>query len=297
MKLTVNEVIVTPVLGSVTLEKHRGEAAYTLTATLWTAAADTYFQQLSLAVGDVVRLFDDGGTERFVGSIHRIDRTPERVVITAFDRGIYLARNALRGVFAGTGEEICRTVAARLAIDVDSVDADESYKTLIAATGKTAFSLLCAAAGEGRDVLVEGESLVVRRSSDDVLQLAAEQILEVSASVDIRDMVNRCTVVDYRGRVLADAVNAADFMKYGMFRAVRERTDKDAAAQAAAALKGRHTAATAVLLGDLKYSCGAKARGQQPKWGLDGLYRIDAVSHCWENGMFTTELTLEGVDA
>ena len=59
MKLTVNGLAVSPVLGAVRLEKSREDAAASLTAVLWTAPADTYFQKLSLAVGDVVRLVDD----------------------------------------------------------------------------------------------------------------------------------------------------------------------------------------------------------------------------------------------
>lgn len=296
MKLTVNDVLVNPVLGRAVLEKHRGDAAATLTATIWTAAADAYFLRLSLAVGDVVRLYDDDGTERFAGSIHRIDRTPEQAVITAFDKGIYLARNQLWGVFIGTGEEICRTVAEKLQIDVDSIDADETFKTITAVTGQNAFSVLRTAAGADREITVEEERLVVRKSRDTVFVLPTEQILEVSAAADIRDMVNRCTVVDYKGSPLSIVHNAGDILQYGMFHCVQERRDIDTAGQAAAALQGRRRTAETVLLGNLGYCCGAKVQGRQPEWGLEGMYCISAVFHRWENGLFTTELTLEGED-
>ena len=49
MRLTINGLLVDPVLGAARLEKRRGDASATLTATLWTAAADTYFQKPSLA--------------------------------------------------------------------------------------------------------------------------------------------------------------------------------------------------------------------------------------------------------
>lgn len=95
--------MVMPALESVRLGKTRNEAAACLTATVLIAPADTYFLKLSVAVGDVVRLLDDGGKEIFLGSVHELDRDPEAVTLTAYDRGVYLTRNELYGVYAGTG--------------------------------------------------------------------------------------------------------------------------------------------------------------------------------------------------
>ena len=85
-------------------------------------------------------------------------------------------------------------------------------------------------------------------------------------------------------------------MHYGMFHCVQERWKVDAWEQAAAALRGRSRTAEVALLGNLGYCCGARVQGRQTEWGLMGMYRICAVSHRWENGLFTTELTLEGED-
>ena len=101
MKLLIGQQMVMPALESVRLGKTRNEAAACLTATVLIAPADTYFLKLSVAVGDVVRLLDDGGKEIFLGSVHELDRTPETVTLTAYDRGVYLARNELYGVYAG----------------------------------------------------------------------------------------------------------------------------------------------------------------------------------------------------
>ncbi len=87
MKLLIGQQMVMPALESVRLGKTRNEAAACLTATVLIAPADTYFLKLSVAVGDVVRLLDDGGKEIFLGSVHELDRTPEAVTLTAYDRG------------------------------------------------------------------------------------------------------------------------------------------------------------------------------------------------------------------
>ena len=91
MKLLIGQQMVMPALESVRLGKTRNEAAACLTATVLIAPADTYFLKLSVAVGDVVRLLDDGGKEIFLGSVHELDRTPETVTLTAYDRGTALA--------------------------------------------------------------------------------------------------------------------------------------------------------------------------------------------------------------
>ena len=292
MRLTVNGLLVNPVLGTVRLEKSREDASAILTATLWTAPADTYFQKPSLAVGDVVRLTDDGGEERFLGSVHCLERGPEKVTLTALDRGVYLARNELYGVFCGSGADICRKVAAKLGIPVGSIDADAAPKTIITGAGESAFSVLRKAAGEGREIAIEGGALTVRRCREETLMLAPERVLEVSSTADIRKLVDRCVVVDRKGRPLATAENGGDIAAYGLFQTVLGKSG-DAEEQAQAGLAGRSITAGVTLLGDLGFRVGSRVRGNLPQWGLEGLYTVTAVTHRWEAGLFTTELTLE----
>ena len=293
MRLTVNGLLVNPVLGSARLEKSREDASAVLTAVLWTAPADTYFQKLSLSVGDVVRLTDDGGKERFLGSVPCLKRSPERVTLAAFDRGVYLARNELYGVFCGSGADICRKVAAKLGIPVGSLDADPSRKTIVTGAGESAFSVLRKAVGENREISIEGEALTVRRCREEILTLAPERVLEVSATADIRKLVDRCVVVDRKGRVLSTAENSGDIAAYGTFQTVLGKSG-DASQQAKVALSGRAMTAGVRVLGDLGFRVGSRVQGGLPQWGLEGLFTVTAICHRWEAGAFTTELTLEG---
>ena len=292
MRLTVNGLLVNPVLGTVRLEKSREDASAILTATLWTAPADTYFQKFSLAVGDVVRLTDDGGEERFLGSVHCLEREPEKVTLTAFDRGVYLTRNELYGVFSGSGADICRKAAAKLGIPAGSIDADAARRTIVTRAGESAFSVLRRAVGEGREITIEGEILTVRRFREETFTLAPERVLEFSARADIRKLVDRCVVVDRKGYPLATAENGGDIAAYGLFQTGVGKSG-DADEQAKAALTGRTITAGVTLLGDLRFRVGSRVLGNRPQWGLEGLYTVAAVSHRWEAGLFTTELTLE----
>lgn len=287
--------MVLPALESVRLGKTRSEAAATLTATVLTAPADTYFLKLSVAVGDVVRLLDDGGKEIFLGSVHEIDREPEAVTLTVYDRGIYLTRNELYGVFTGTGKAIAGKIAGELGIPLGTVEDDGLRRTIVTGAGQSAFSILRRAVGEGREIAIRDGTLTVTRRDPIVYVLPVQDILEVTSRASIRSMVNRAVVVGRNGNRLASAQNAGETALYGQFQQVIGK-DGDAGAQAKAALKGRSLSARVTLLGNLAYRCGGTVRVDRPQWGLEGLYTVTAHEHRWEKGLFTTSLSLEGIN-
>lgn len=296
MNLYINGQPVAPALGSVTLQKSRSEAAATLTAVLYTAPADTYFLRLSLAVGDVVRLLNDDGAEVFLGAIHEVERTPHAVLLTAYDPGVYLARNELCGIFCGSGADIVRAVAKKLAVAVGTVEADTKQHTIVSYAGQTAFSLLQQAAGEDREIVLSDGVLSVIKQTAARHAVTADQVLQVAARASLLRMVNKSIITDYRGRTLAEAERTADLAAYGQFQAIRLTDGSGPAAQAQAALADRFLSADVTLLGNLGYRCSDAVVFSCGGLGLDGAYLITAVSHRWEKGLFTTELTLEGTD-
>lgn len=283
-----------PALELVRLGKTRSEAAATLTATVLTAPADTYFLKLSVAVGDPVRLLDDDGKEIFLGSVHEINRTPEAVNLTAYDRGVYLARNELYGVYAGTGKTIAAKIAGELGIPLGSVEDDGLRRTIVTGAGMPAFSILRKAVGEGREISIRDGVLTVTKGGGNAVLLSPERVLEVSSRASIREMVNRAVVVGRNGNRLASARNDQDAALYGQFQQVLGK-DGDPASQAKATLKGRTMSARVTLLGDLSLRCGGTVEVHRPQWGLEGLYTVTAYEHKWERGLFTTSLSLEAI--
>ena len=288
--------MVLPALESVRLGKTRSEVAATLTATVLTAPADTYFLKLSVAVGDPVRLLDDGGKEIFLGSVHEIDRTPDAVTLTAYDRGIYLTRNELYGVYAGTGKAIAGRIAGELGIPLGTVEDDGLRRTIVTGAGQSAFSILRKAVGKGREIAVKDGALTVTKGGGNAVLLPPERVLEVTSRASIRTMVNRAVVVGRNGNRLASAENAGEIAAYGRFQQVLGK-DGDPAEQAKAALQGRVLSARVTLLGNLAYRCGGTVKADRPQWGLEGLYTVTAHEHRWERGLFTTSLSLEAIKA
>lgn len=296
MTLNIGGQDVTIAAKAVTLQKARTEAAATLTAELWTAAGDAWFLKTALAVGDGVVFAGAGGTALFRGAVHQLERTPHSVLVTAYDRGVYLTRNELYGAFYGTGEAIVRQVAARLGIAVGAVDAQSRVQAITARSGDSAFAILRRAAGEDRQIRMDGEALTVTRGSGEAATLGAERFLSVESACGIGEMVNRCVVLKAGGAPLATAENAGDLAAYGQFQSVVTLNGAltQAAQQAQSALRGRTMTAQAVVLGDGALRCGGRVRVERPEWGLSGLYTLTAVAHRWQAGQYTTALTMEG---
>ena len=286
--------MVLPALEAAALSRTRNDAAATLTATVLTAPADTYFLKLSMAVGDPVRLLDDTGKEIFLGSIHQLDRTPDAVTLTAYDRGVYLTENQLCGIFTGTGRDIAGKIAAQLGIPLGTVEDDGARRFLNAGAGQSAFAILKQAAGAGRYISIEDGALTVRKRDAIVYPLAAQDVLEAASRASIVGMVNRAVAVGRNGGVLSGAENSADIAAYGRFQRVLSKNG-DPAAQAKAALKGRTLSARVTRWGNLAYRCGGTVSIQRPGWGLSGAYAVTAHEHRWEQGLFTTSLSLEAV--
>ncbi len=289
MKLYIKDQMVLPVLESLRLGKSRNDAAAVLTASLLLAPADTYFQKLSAALGDPARLLDESGEELFLGSIHQLDREEDRVRLTAYDRGIYLTRNELHGLFCGTGAEIAAQAAEKLGIPLGKVEADGGYQVIVSRAGQSAFSVLRRAVGEGREISVRNGTLTVTAPGGPPVLLAAERVLSVSSRAGLGELVNSCVALGRNGRVLAQTRDAASIAAYGQFQRVRLGET--------AALHGRTMSARVTVLGDLALRCGGTVEaGSGPlfeAWGLAGAYAVAALEHVWEQGLFTTSVSLE----
>lgn len=297
MRLYINQQMVLPVLGRMELRKTRSEAAATLTATLYTAASDTYFQKLSLAVGDVVRLLDDDGREAFLGSIHSLRRIPQQVELTAYDRGIFLTRNELTGVFCGSPAAIVGQVAEELDIPVGSLETENGWKCITARSQMTAFDILRQAVGQKREISVRDGSLQVTKSGWTVYILDSSRVLEAEGEASLQHMVNRAQVVDRAGTVLATASNSGEISRYGRFQAILAKDGTTPAQQAKGALRGCEKGGEVLVLGNLNYRCGCAVELHRPDWGLDGVYAVTGAAHLWEKGLYTTNLTLEWIRA
>ena len=150
--------------------------------------------------------------------------------------------------------------------------------------------------GEGREIAVRDGALTVTKGGGGAVPLPPERVLEVSGRASMGNMVNRAVVTGRNGRVLAAAQNTGDITACGRFQRVMGKSG-DPQAQAKAALRRRSLSARVTVLGDLSLRCGGRVEAHRPQWGLEGVYDITAHEHRWEKGVFTTSLSLEGIEA
>ena len=57
------------------------------------------------------------------------------MTLTAYDRGVYLTRNELYGVYTGTGRQIAGKIAGELGIPLGAVEDDGLYRTIVTGPG------------------------------------------------------------------------------------------------------------------------------------------------------------------
>lgn len=166
--------------------------------------------------------------------------------------------------------------------------------TVLIAPADTYFLKLSVAVG--REIAVRDGALTVTKGGGGAVPLKPERVLEVSGRASMGNMVNRAVVTGRNGRVLATAQNTGDITACGRFQRVMGKSG-DPQAQAKAALRRRSLSARVTVLGDLSLRCGGRVEAHRPQWGLEGVYDITAHEHRWEKGVFTTSLSLEGVEA
>lgn len=292
MRVFAGETDVTARAVAVELERSRADAAATLRVTLWQGARERDLPRLSLALGDAVHLVGEAGQAVFTGAVQTLTRTSERVTLLACDEGLYLTKNELSGVFAGSAEEVCRAVAARLALPVGTLDCPDETRCIVARARRSAFSLLREAAGEAREIAVRGGALHITRTGETSVEIPAGRVLACESTADLRGMVTRCTVLTASGHAAAAAEDAASASRYGERGQIVWKRG-DAREQAARGLRGRRVSGELLVCGDLRLACGVRAVLACPEWGLDGAYPVVAVRHTWRAGRFTSELTWE----
>ena len=198
-------------------------------------------------------------------------------------------------MYAGTGRKIAGKIAGELGVPLGAVEDDGLYRTIVTGPGESAFSILRRAVGEGREIAVRDGALTVTKGGGGAVSLKPERVLEVSGRASMGNMVNRAVVTGRNGRVLAAAQNTGDITACGRFQRVMGKSG-DPQAQARAALRRRSLSARVTVLGDLSLRCGGRVEAHRPQWGLEGVYDITAHEHRWEKGVFTTSLSLEGVE-
>lgn len=282
------------------------QAARHFNFTVVNSPTDFYLPKLQVATGNMIRLYDENGTERYRGYAFCAERkrSSQSIDVTTYDGLTYFARNKATYNFKSmTPEAISARLCSDFGVPVGAlastgIPISQIYK------GQALYDILMkaytiAAQQNGKKYMVtinQGALTVVEKGSvtTDYFASSDTNITDATFSESIESMVNRVKIYDKNQNLIGSVENSDDITSYGLLQDVYEQqSDKNAYTAAQSMLKS--------IARDGKISCisgvwdcitGNAIKVKEPFTGLTGLFYIDTDSHKFENGQHTMDLTL-----
>lgn len=293
--------------GGVVWSGDKQRAARTLSFDLAVSQADPNLPAVDCPVGAMVSLWDDDGSPLFQGvAVSRTlsDNRPS-MAVTSMDRGLYLSGN--QGTLQVRGET--PEAAVRRLCQSYGIPVGELAATGVAVRRKfsgidlwriitTLYTLASQQTGRQYLARFEWDQLTVRERSEQGESLVIRprsNLLTSSTTQSIESMVNSVGIYDADGVRLSTVRDQDAVDLYGLLeRHITQRTGEDARAEAKRLLEenGVDEKVTVTCLGDPRLTTGKTVVVRQPATGLSGIFWIDADKHTWEDGGWTSQLTL-----
>lgn len=258
----------------------------------------------ALEEGAALTLRVRGGEALFTGPLLRPTTDSQSAVVSlhALDRGRFLVGNNGWYRFDGdTPERAVAAVCADFGIPTASLvpaGVRVSRKFPGVALDKI-FTTLYALAGEqnGKRYLLrftgDGQLEAVEKASAASMEIAST--LAVTNSWDITDLCNSVAIYTDDGALVRRVQDSPSMTLNGRLEyVITQRDGEDAGAEAKAWLEdhGLQQTVTVETLGDPRLITGAAVRLRDTGSGVSGLFWIDADTHSWKNGVYTTKVTL-----
>lgn len=293
--------------GGVVWSGDKQRAARTLSFDLAVSQADPNLPAVDCPVGAMVSLWDDDGSPLFQGvAVTRTlsDNRPT-MAVTAMDRGLYLSGN--QGTMQVRGET--PEAAVRRLCQSYGIPVGELAATGVAVRRKfsgidlwriitTLYTLASRQTGRQYLARFEWDKLTVRvrsEQSENLVIRPRSNLLTSSTTQSIENMVNSVGIYDTDGVRLSTVRDQSAVDLYGLLEQhITQREGEDAQTEAKRLLEenGFEQTVTVSCLGDPQLTTGKTVVVRQPATGLSGVFWIDADKHVWEDGGWTTQLTL-----
>ncbi len=280
--------------------------ARTLTVALPVNPGDKHLPLLDVQLGDHAVFREDGKIllDGFVTKVSDTTGMGTRSV-TIHDRGLHLNRNQASYKFlSATPEEIVRRVAADFGIKVGTLPDTGSFRLSRNFVGVTLYKIIATAytkaaadTGVQYSIRFTGDELCVytlQRRATTPLLTPGSNLISASATRDIENLVNRVVIVDKDGAELDRVEDVGSQGSYGLSQKVLKDSD-NARSEALETLSDGKTPKYQISvdgLGDTRFISGETAAVQDKSTGLWGIFAIDADTHSWEAGRYTSKLTL-----
>lgn len=282
------------------------QAARKLEIKLIAPPVDTHIPKVNLAVGKMLRLYDDNRKELFSGYIfaQSLSRSGSTIQVTAYDGLIYLLKSkAVYNFKKTTAEAMTAKVAADFGIATDTLAQTGIIQDLIQ-YNQSPYEIIKGAYTEAAKqnakeyiIRMENDKLNVREKGIGQTRYVLSSdgnITEAIYSESIENMVNRVAMVDDQGKFLDKVENTEWKQSYGLLQDVYQKEQgKDSYTIARNQLKGLERTGKITALGNTGCISGSAVNINEPYTGLTGLFYISSDTHTWQDGRYTMEIGLE----
>lgn len=284
-----------------------------------TPAKEATFPVIDLKLGGSIQmsyLGDDSDKELdiFIGRIFFRKRASDSYSFefTAYDDGIFLARNHVRVVIdtdvTTAFKQVCEKIKFPVGKDLPQIPThvtkvfdDSSCTEIFAELFKQAladpavnknYTCLCL---DNKAVIVEKGQLI-----DEYIASSEANVFSAEHSESIEDMVNRVVCIDQAGNEYQVAENEEDTNAYGVFQSIykaqppKENKTVDNVKAAKAKLQRLKNESSLRGIGNIQCITGYSIKVQEEQ--LKGNFHIKADTHEFSNNTHTMSLTLEYLD-
>lgn len=290
---------------SITLSGDLGSCCRTLDFNIIVSPSDKHLPYVFIPVGGAVDLYFDS-ENIFHGIVFSKSKSTDSTTmrVTAFDFGYYLKNNYATYRFDGeTADAITTTLCTRFGVPIWSLAAPgvpikRRFNSLpIIQIIDTAYTMSAEKTKKKYVMRFRGAALqiVERKMTADLLVKPCVNLHAATYSQSAEKMINHVAIIDEDGKTVDLKLDLDAVRTYGMLhREVKQEKDRDVTAEAQAMIddNGIENKCSVTVSGDTRLMTGDTLLLQEPFTGQFGVFWIDADVHTWQNGVYTTELTL-----
>lgn len=295
---------VSQLVPSVTWSGEYNQCSRRLEFSILVSPTDRNIPVVSIALGNVVRLYE-GNVELFVGYIFKREKDTDGNVIdiVCLDAGVYLLRNKYSYKFSNVScENITKRIASDFGIPLGSVATTgivinknflgvDLYSIIMSsyneASSKNSIKYMITFSGGKLNVIEKG---TVQLS---VVLEPGSKLFKSSYSESIERMVNAVSVFNKDDKLIETIKNDDHIKLYGLMKDYYRQVDGvDYKSKARFMLKGIERKVSTTTIGDINCVTGKAVIVKEPYTGLNGKFFIDGDTHSWKNGIYTCKLVL-----
>lgn len=279
----------------------KSSCARTLRLSIVQSATDSSLPQIELSTGKKLQFSADGMD--FFGVVSSVTRSTasSTIDVTAQDFGLYIKRNTVTHKINGmtpaaAARALCkgRGITIGYMADCNGFTFRRNFSnTSLYSAIMTGYTLAAEKTGQVYQMVFAGALMTVVQRGEIIggTIRPKKNLLTATYSENIENVVNKVYMYDSDGRSAGTVTGDTSIGIMGQAMTITAQRGRDAAEKIIRDKKIARSG-TIDILGNAECVTGNAVFVYEPYTGLYGKFYIDADTHTWANGKYTTSLTL-----